>query len=193
MTKIEIIPYIERWPEEFQEIAGAIRQSADGLAVRIDHIGSTSVPGLPAKNVIDVQVTVASLDSPEVIVKALSALGYLYLEHITQDHVPSGANASPEEWQKLFFRSSAGQRRANVHIRVAGKSNQRYAILFRDYLRANRLAADGYAEIKRQLARYHPDDEDAYYDIKDPVCDIIMAGAECWATVNDWQLGSFDA
>ena len=59
---VEIIPYQESWPSEFQAIAASLRQALGELALRIDHIGSTSVPGLSAKDVIDIQVTVAALD-----------------------------------------------------------------------------------------------------------------------------------
>ncbi|BDI28463.1 hypothetical protein CCAX7_005140 [Capsulimonas corticalis] len=191
--KIEIVPYTDRWPDEFQAIAQPIRDALGHVALRLDHIGSTSVPGLPAKDVIDAQISVAALEPVERIVDAFQALEYVYLEHITGDHLPQGADTLPEAWVKLFFRSKPGRRRANVHIRVAGNPNQRYALLFRDYLRANPLAAGGYAEVKRQLARYHPDDEDAYYDVKDPVCDILMAGAEVWAEAQGWEIGLSDA
>ena len=190
---IEIIPYADRWPSEFQSIAAPLRDSLGDLALRIDHIGSTSVPDLSAKDVIDVQVTVMTLDRAEGIIEAIPGAGYIHLAHIQRDHAPSGGDPAPEGWAKLFFRTPQGQRRVNLHVRVAGNPNQRYALLFRDYLRANPLAAAGYAEVKRQLARYHPDDEDAYYDVKDPVCDIIMAGAEVWATASEWRLTSAGA
>jgi GrpB-like predicted nucleotidyltransferase (UPF0157 family) len=184
---IDIIPYADHWPSEFQAIAAPLRDRLGDLALRIDHIGSTAVCGLPAKDIIDVQVTVRSLDPAARIVDAIRALDYVHLDHIRGDHLPPGMDTAPERWVKLFFRTPQGQRRVNLHVRVAGNPNQRYALLFRDYLRANPLAAEGYAEVKRQLARYHPDDEDAYYDVKDPVCDIIMAGAERWATLMQWN------
>jgi GrpB-like predicted nucleotidyltransferase (UPF0157 family) len=193
MARIEIIPYSDRWPDEFRQISAAIRQVLDNLAVRIDHIGSTSVPGLPAKDVIDIQVTVKSLEPEAPIVDALSTLGYTWRDPIKADHLPPDTATSPEEWQKLMFRGPANQRRINLHVRVEGKPNQRYALLFRDYLRAHPVAAAGYAEVKRQLARYHPDDMEAYYDVKDPVCDIIMAGAEEWAATTRWRPGPSDA
>src|SRR4029079_1192646 len=78
------------------------------------------------------------------------------------------------------------QRPTNVHVRVAGRPNQRYALLFRDYLRVHPAAAAGYADLKRQLAAYHPDDIQAYVNIKDPVCDVIMSAAEEWAARTGW-------
>src|SRR5688572_8083095 len=84
--RIAIVPYDERWPAEFDQIATALRAALGQLALRIDHIGSTSVPGLPAKDVIDVQVTVAELDATA-IVAALAPLGYTPYHQIADDHV----------------------------------------------------------------------------------------------------------
>jgi GrpB-like predicted nucleotidyltransferase (UPF0157 family) len=66
-------------------------------------------------------------------------------------------------------------------------------LLFRDYLRTDSLAAGAYARVKEALARLHPDDADAYYDVKDPVCDIIMAAAERWAADTGYVPGPSDA
>jgi dephospho-CoA kinase len=68
-----------------------------------------------------------------------------------------------------------------MHMRILGRANQRYALLFRDYLRAHPLAAGGYAALKRVLAECHATDADAYTLIKVPVCDVVMEAAEEWA------------
>ena len=67
--------------------------------------------------------------------------------------------------------------RTNLHVRQAGRPNQRYALLFRDYLRVDPDVTRAYARIKEGLARLHPEDFDGYYEVKDPVCDIILAAA----------------
>lgn len=190
---IEIVPYLRDWPDEFRRLAIPLREALGDLAVRIDHIGSTSVANLPAKDVIDIQVTVAALDPPEPIVRALGGIGYTWAEMLTSDHLPPGAKPSAEQWRKLFFRCPPTQRRTNLHVRAAGAANQRYALLFRDYLRAHPAAAAAYAQVKRQLARQHPENADAYYDVKDPVCDIIMAVAEEWAQAARWKANLSDA
>jgi GrpB-like predicted nucleotidyltransferase (UPF0157 family) len=77
-------------------------------------------------------------------------------------------------------------------VRLIGRANQRYALLFRDYLRTHSTAAAAYAQVKAALALLHPDDMDAYYEVKDPVCDIIMCGAEDWAVVSHWVQGPSD-
>jgi GrpB-like predicted nucleotidyltransferase (UPF0157 family) len=98
--------------------------------------------------------------------------------------------AQPEAWEKWYFNPPAQQRPTHLHVRVAGHPNQRYPILFRDYLRAHPAAALAYAQVKMALAKYHAGDVGAYYDVKDPVCDIIMAGAEDWAVTTHWEEGS---
>jgi GrpB-like predicted nucleotidyltransferase (UPF0157 family) len=193
MPAIEIISHNDRWRHEFAQVALSIRQATRDLAVRIDHIGSTSVPGLAAKDVIDVQVSVTSLDPSDAIAAALNSLGYQWMPKLTQDHLPPGCEDSPAQWQKLYFRCPPAQRRTNLHVRVMGSANQRYAILFRDYLRCCPRAAEAYARVKFALARLHPEDAGAYYDVKDPACDLIMIAAESWADGCGWTMGTTDA
>lgn len=173
---IEIVAYHSHWPEEYQEIALQLKNALGEHALAIDHIGSTSIPGLPAKDVIDVQVTVASLDL--LLQPALEQLGYTRKEHLTDHRPPGRDDLAAEELQKHFY--FRNNRRINLHVRVAGRFNQRYALLCRDYLLTHPRAAAAYAEIKQQLAKYFPDNADAYYDIKDPVFDLIMEGAYEW-------------
>ncbi|HEY1014996.1 MAG TPA: GrpB family protein [Herpetosiphonaceae bacterium] len=182
---IEILEYDPRWPGEFELLAGPLRRALDGRGARVDHIGSTAVPGLAAKDVIDIQVTVAELEPA--VEAALAGLGYARDPAITGDHRPPLDQRPERDWQKWYFRPPAGQRRTNLHVRRAGSANQRYALLFRDYLRAHPVAAGAYAEIKRQLARRHPDDWEAYYDLKDPACDLIWCAAEGWAAAEGWE------
>lgn len=175
---------------EFRRIGERLRGALGQQAMRIDHIGSTAVPGLVAKDIIDIQVTALSLD-PE-IDSALRIAGYRRVERITADHVPPGQSQGPFEWAKWVFVEAPGSRETHVHVRVAGRLNQRYPLLFRDYLRAHPSAAEAYARIKRALARLHPDNPDAYYDVKDPVCDIVVEAAEAWATSTQWIQGPSD-
>jgi GrpB-like predicted nucleotidyltransferase (UPF0157 family) len=187
MKIIEIVSYDENWPREFAEIAGPLRATLGEVALRIDHIGSTSVPGLAAKDVIDVQVTVRDFDAP--LEALLSSLGYNRLFNINDDHLPPQVPGPASEWEKRYFQPPKDQRPTHLHVRAHGRANQRYALLFRDYLRAHPVAADAYAEIKRALARYHPENWEAYYDIKDPVCDVIWSAAEEWSRMTGWEPG----
>jgi len=187
---IEIVTYKNSWLLEFHELASALRQCLGSLALRIDHIGSTSVPGLAAKDVIDIQISVATL-SPELL-SAISTLGYSHLEDFQSDHRPAHAEGTDIEWQKWFFNPPPGQRRTNTHVRIAGRANQRYALLFRDHLRAHPAIAESYGELKRRLAQNLPNLR-MYAEIKDPAVDLIYLAAEEWATSISWKPGQSDA
>lgn len=185
MTPVEIIAYQERWPVEFEQLAAVLRQCLGKLALRIDHIGSTSVPGLAAKDIIDIQITVAALDEP--LIHAMERAGYTHREGSWRDHATPGFTGPDSEWEKLLFRPPAGQRRTHTHVRVAGRANQRYALLFRDYLRAHPRTAAAYAELKRRLAA-HLADPGMYPEVKDPAVDLIYLAAEEWAEATGWKL-----
>ncbi len=184
---IVIHAYHPQWPQEFENTRASLKEILGGLALRIDHIGSTSVPGLGAKDVIDIQITVQVL-TPEVKGRLVEA-GYEYRAVNVHDHVPLGEDDDPRLWAKFCFVQPAGQRRVNIHVRIAGNPNQRYPLLFRDYLRGHPNSARTVELIKRQLAKYHADDVEAYYDIKDPVYDLIWDAAQDWARMTGWQPG----
>ena len=184
-----ISDYDPTWPDRFREVAASLRASLKGDALRIDHIGSTSVPGLLAKDLIDIQITVGALDVAdawpgELLPGLVRRVGNLV------DHIPAGAPDSPADWDKRYWSNSQD---LHVHVRAAGRPNQRYPLLFRDYLRADPLAAASYGAVKRALATVAPDDWETYYEVKDPACDLILAGAEQWATRVGWSPPPRDA
>jgi GrpB-like predicted nucleotidyltransferase (UPF0157 family) len=183
---IVIESYNPEWPQQFEIIRAALQDTLGPRVIRIDHIGSTSVPGLGAKDVIDAQITVQEL-SEKIVQKMLNA-GYEHWGNITRDHVPLGEDEDPKLWEKLFFNQPQGQRRANIHVRVDGNPNQRYPLLFRDYLRAHPNSARSIELIKREIAKRHAEDMEAYYDIKDPVYDLIWDAALDWAKYTNWKL-----
>lgn len=184
---IEIVEYNPNWPAEFGQIAAAVHGALGEMALRIDPIGSTSVPGLPAKDIIDVQVSVSRFNEP--LEAAFLSIGYTLVPGITSDHQPPNFIGPDSEWEKRYFRPPAGQRPTHMHVRILGRANQRYALLFRDYLRSHPAVAAGYAALKRVLAQYHANDNEAYTLIKDPVCDVIMGVAEEWAQAVHWSIG----
>ena len=187
---IDIVDYQERWPGEFRAIATRLRNLLASSALRIDHIGSTAVPGLAAKDVIDIQITVAAFgDNLE---RLLTDAGFVRQEW-TSDHLPPGSSLPASELEKRVFTEPRGERRTNVHLRMDGRFNQRYALLCRDYMRAHPPAAQAYGKVKRALAAIVGDDLDAFYAVKDPVFDIIMAGAEEWASRTEWKPGPSNA
>jgi GrpB-like predicted nucleotidyltransferase (UPF0157 family) len=184
---IKIVDYKPTWAHEFLTIGSNIRTILGARALAIHHIGSTSVPNLAAKDVIDIQVTVVKLDE-QFFKTTLEQAGFVWRDGLIHDHCPPGMTLPEIELEKYFFaKELGGIRLANIHLRVEGRFNQRYALLCRDYLRSHPMAMNAYAEIKRQLARYFPENAEAYYDIKDPVFDVIMSGANDWASFTNWQ------
>jgi len=203
---VEIVPYQPGWPAEFSQIALPLRQALGDLALRIDHIGSTSVPGLAAKDVIDIQITVSSLNDS--LAAPFTSLGYVKAEH-RRDHATPGFTGPDSEWEKMLFspaprapdgeaprapdgEAPSGARRTHIHVRIQGRANQRYALLFRDYLRTHPDTAEAYAELKRRLAQYLADPQD-YPFVKDPAVDLVYFAAEAWAAAVGWQPGPSDA
>lgn len=178
---MKIEPANPAWPEDFAVLKRAILRAAPAGAV-IHHIGSTAVPGLAAKDVIDIQLTVDDLALVDRA--AVEEEGFEY-RPLRVDHCPPGMSLSDDELYKLFFRSTG--RRAHLHVRERGRFNQRFALVCRDFLRAHPTAAGAYELIKQRLALRFPGDEDAYYDIKDPVFDVIFDGANNWASLVGWS------
>jgi GrpB-like predicted nucleotidyltransferase (UPF0157 family) len=178
---IEIVPYRDAWQAEFAAIAGELRKAGGAAILAIHHIGSTAVPGLPAKDIVDIQLTVADIAAA----RSLPLGEFERVPKLVSDHCPPGMTLPPGELEKAFYRSP--RRAANIHARVVGRFNWRYPLLCRDYLRAHRGAAEAYGAIKLELARLFPDDADSYYAIKDPVFDLMMAQAEEWAAQTGWS------
>jgi GrpB-like predicted nucleotidyltransferase (UPF0157 family) len=140
------------------------------------------VPNLSAKDIIDLQLTVSDLTLLDD--SAFEREGFRRVSGLI-DHCPPGLDLPEVELSKRFYRSAG--RSANLHVREQGRFNQRYPLLCRDYLRVHPVAAGAYAQIKQRLAQRFPNDPAAYYEIKDPVFDIIMEGANDWAKSTAWS------
>lgn len=176
---IVIVPYDARWPDEFRELAGRLRAALGPVALRIDHVGSTAVPGLDAKPVIDVQVSVASLVPDAPYLEPLRALGFrLHAEN-------------PDRTKRLF-REPVGERRAHVHVRELGSFDERLNLLLRDYLRSHPEDAHEYARVKRGLAERFRLDREGYVRAKEPAVWSILRVAHDWAQQSGWRPGPTD-
>ena len=131
------------WAEQATRIVNRLNTACGHRAVRIDHVGSTAVPGLDANDVIDVQVTVASLEVADELVEALRAAGYPRVPGITADTAHTDDSSL---WHKRFHASADPGRPTNVHLRVDGWPNQQFALLVRDWLTTDVEARDEYAK-----------------------------------------------
>ena len=186
MAEVVLVEPRPEWAAEFVELAALLHDALGGVALRIDHIGSTSVPGLLAKDVLDVQVIVNELLPLDELLPEgfLARLGGV----VVADHVPDGWKGPASAWDKrLYARLDGPAPPAHVHVRVRGGANERYALLFRDYLRANDAARDRWAAVKARVAA-ETGDRDAYAVAKDALTDQLMADAERWAEASGWSI-----
>jgi len=183
---IQIIPYQADWPKQFAQIAAHLNQVLGTMALRIDHIGSTSVPELAAKDIIDIQITINSISNDQPI-QALTKAGYKQLEHITSDNYLGNTAQQNPQLEKRLFKEIPGNRRANIHIRQINFENQQFALLFRDYLRAVPEVKTGYLMLKTRLAEIFPESIEGYLYFKEPAMGLIFEGAKQWATAANWQ------
>jgi GrpB-like predicted nucleotidyltransferase (UPF0157 family) len=184
---VVVVSYIRAWPEAGAELIRQLREALGPLAQRVEHIGSTAVPGMAAKNVLDMQVSVADLDEAARAFDApLAALGFRRKPH-ERDHVPVGSLDDPGRWAKRFWsRRGHPSGDVNLHVRVLGSPNERLALLFRDWFRAHPEAVPSYGAFKFALADIAPD-SGTYSNTKDPVVDLVAVVAESWAAHIGWR------
>jgi GrpB-like predicted nucleotidyltransferase (UPF0157 family) len=185
-----VIDHSPAWASRGAEFAAQLKELLAPHALRADHIGSTSIPGMAAKDVLDMQVSVADLDrAAEAFDAPLARLGLTRWPY-ERDHVPAGRNDDPARWAKrLWARSGHPDGDVNLHVRLRGSPNERLALLFRDWFRAHPEAVASYARFKRVLAGT-VDDIESYTDVKDPVVDLVIAVAEPWAAATGWSQAS---
>ncbi|MGH0035753.1 MAG: GrpB family protein [Myxococcota bacterium] len=166
---IEIVAYDPEWPRVFESERRRLAAALPGIALRIDHTGSTSVPGLAAKPVIDIQVSVANLHPVEPCAAPLSRLGYRHLAH-------------PDDAFSVFFhRPDTWPHTHHVHVVEAGGLEEQRTLLFRDFLRENPAVARRYVALKRDLARRFDRERfearQAYADAKGPFIREVLRRA----------------
>jgi GrpB-like predicted nucleotidyltransferase (UPF0157 family) len=183
---VVVTAYQPRWASDFTQMARRIRELVGDAAIRIDHIGSTAVPGLGAKDIIDIQITVAHMDRASGLTSLLNAAGFRQGTMFQYDEFHGKAETDPE-LRKLYMREPEGERRAHIHVRELGRFNQRYALLFRDYLRASEAVRDAYELLKHRAARLFPDSIEGYLFLKEPVVHIIYEAASLWAERVGWM------
>ena len=174
-----LVPYDPSWPPQAERIIKRIQTACGAKALRVDHVGSTAVPGMDGKDVIDIQVTVASLDVADEIAEVLANVGYPRVDRITAD-TPHSGDASL--WRKKFHCAADPGRPANIHVRVDGWPGQRFALLFTAWLKANPDVREGYLSAK-QAALSAPD----YAEAKEPWFLDAYVRATQWGDSAGWR------
>lgn len=154
--KVELVPYSTRWQELAQEESLRLSQALGGNLILIHHIGSTAVPGIRAKPIIDLMPVVRNLSELDQQQSAFEKLGYRYW----------GEYGIAGRRYCTFDEPSTGRRKYQLHCFASGSHEIERHLAFRDYLRANPAKAAEYDAEKRRCRELHPDDSYAYSDAK---------------------------
>ena len=169
MNGIEVVPYDPGWPDAFEQEALRLRTALGTLALRVDHNGSTSIPGLAAKPVIDIQVSVASLQPLAEYGDRLESIGYVHVPHEDDSFCP------------FFHRPRRWPHSHHVHVVESGGLEERRTLAFRDYLRDHVEAAREYERLKlsltEELGTNSPESREAYARSKTTFIEKIVADA----------------
>ena len=161
---VVIVEYDALWPKMFAEEQARLLYALNGLDISVEHVGSTSVPLLASKPIIDIMVVVPDAPTGEKTIIPLTVLGYDYRGELG---IPG----------RLYFAKGGPPRSHHLHMYPYGHPETVRLLLFRDYLRANPNAVQKYAELKRALADKFRDDREAYTEAKSTYIKSIEAKA----------------
>ena len=165
--KIRVEDYNPEWPDMFERERRALAEAFGPYALAIEHVGSTSVPGLAAKPVIDIAVGTPTYPLPDQVISRVSALGY---EHKGEFGIP----------RRHYFRRNGPPCAFHVHANEIEGESYRNQVLFRDYLRAHPEAAREYQALKRDLAARLVNDFETYTDSKTGFVQSALEKARAW-------------
>ena len=165
MAKVTVVDYDALWPDAFERLRGVIWPCVNGVATGIEHVGSTSVPGLAAKPVIDMTIVVPTAAAMRTLIDRLATIGY---RHRGDLGVPG---------REAFDRPD-GTPDHHLYACVAGNDALRNHLAVRDRLRRDSVAAQAYGNLKKRLAATFADDIDGYVDGKTEFIVAILAGAD---------------
>jgi dephospho-CoA kinase len=194
-----LVPADPSWPDQARRILARLKTACGHRALRVDHIGSTAVPeflNFPAKDVIDIQITVESLTVADELAEPLLSAGYPRIERITEDVAKTDARSTVGRydhsddaslWHKRIHASADPGRPTNVHIRVDGWPNQQFALLFVDWLKANPDVRADYLAVKREAERRAGGDTAPYVAVKEPWYPDAYRRAWEWADSTGWR------
>ena len=171
---IEIVPYDPQWPSLYEAERQRLAPMVAPVAVQIEHIGSTSVPGLAGKDIVDISVSVRALEETDTIVDVLRGLGY------------EDAKINPIFQRRLFARGAYNEAGStHLHFTVHRSDVWAEPILLRDYLRVHPDDRDWYAEVKRDSAFRHGNDLDGYHEGKGECLAALMDRARVWQPASE--------
>jgi GrpB-like predicted nucleotidyltransferase (UPF0157 family) len=174
-----IAEYEPKWKFLFIDIGSKLRNSLQDTAIRIDHVGSTSVVGLEAKPIIDIQISVTSFEELYKYRSKIEEVGFILREE------------NPDK-TKQYFREIPGTRRTHIHVRQAGSFSEQITLLFRDYLRTHPEDCLRYAQEKHRLMNLFKNERPKYVEGKGPIVWDIIQKAHIWSQDFGWMPGRSD-
>lgn len=183
------------WRRQAARLSARLKLAAPDDILAVDHIGSTAVPGLDAKNVLDLQLAVRDLDTADRIAPLLAQAGFPVWPGILLDS-PKPGRPDPAAWSKRLHGNADPGRPVNVHVRVAGSPGWSFALCFRDWLTAEPEALAAYLAEKRRLAALHAADvtTSGYAAAKEPwFTEVADPAMERWAKISGWQPPSYES
>ncbi len=166
--QVEIVPYDKRWPDIFKEEAARIQSVLAPQLASIYHIGSTAMPNMSAKPVIDILLACENLDDIDIISKKLESIQYQQMRRQIIPH------------RSFFVSRFEGSLKFNLHIHERGSPQIKRHVNFRDYVIHHPEVAQTYVELKKKLAMQYSDNMSAYVSGKDKLVQAIDAKAKCW-------------
>lgn len=169
--QVVVVPHNPRWEEMFERESAIVARALGPNLVAVHHIGSTAIPTIHAKPIIDLLAEVAVIEAVETCNPAMAALGY---EACGEFGIPG----------RRYFRkdNAAAIRTHQVHAFAAGSPEVIRHLAFRDFLLAHPDWAQRYSDLKRQLALAHADSNERYMDGKDPFIKEVDRLASAWRT-----------
>ncbi len=179
--ELRIVDYDPDWPAQAARLIARI-QHAIGAACHVAHIGSTAVPGMPAKDVVDLMLAVRTLDEADALADRLGAAGFPRREGEWADNARGIPGVT---WPKRLHGTADPGRPVNLHVRVSGSPGWRFALLMRDHLRSVPSAHAEYVAAKARWALEHAD-RWSYTEAKEPWFDAEARAADDWAEETGW-------
>ncbi|WP_147917593.1 dephospho-CoA kinase [Ruania zhangjianzhongii] len=173
------------WAVQAEAVLDRLRRAGGDLVRSADHIGSTAVPGLAAKDVLDLQIGVTDLAAADQLAGAFARAGFPRLDGHWYDSPKDGLAGPGTAWDKRFHANADPGRAVNLHVRVAGGPGWRYALLCRDWLRADDDARSRYQRLKQELAATTASTQE-YAAAKEPWFDQTWPQIRAWAERTGW-------
>lgn len=184
LEPVKLVTNVGQWINEFEVIRSSLKALELSDYGAIEHVGSTSVPGLVAKDVIDIQIRLPALDD----------------EFVSRSFLLRGYRQRPEAWNKMentrgglhpkmVFATAPGLRRMNIHVRPFLSPGAHDSLLFRDYLRASPLVRAIWDRVKRSIVASNPEiDINEYGRAKQQPWQRLMSDADDWARSTEWSM-----